>query len=195
MPRMVNTHGHTCMGVNVDGEPVWSDDDGDLYRDPLPDLSDPATLGCLLALVCEARGEWWDLDASGARHYAIAAALHDALQHSVREEHILFENVAAACMAWFSTDRLTDVALLGIAFQRGYIPATPDALEAGLAAIEERGFARSLEAVRVGRRPALVHLSQKQDRLSKRMALAEPWNTAAHKVPGDDWLHGDGHGG
>lgn len=40
-----------------------------------PPLDPKRVLGRVVAL--EARGEWWDLDASGARLYAIAAALHD----------------------------------------------------------------------------------------------------------------------
>ena len=57
MPRMANTDGMTYLG----GQNWWFPRTGDAGGDPahdsrLPDLTDHATLGCLLALVREAHG-------------------------------------------------------------------------------------------------------------------------------------------
>lgn len=51
----------------------------------------------------------------------------------------------------FGTDRLLDMVLLGVAFQRGLIPVSTQAITAGVGVVEERGFGRSLEAFEFGR--------------------------------------------
>lgn len=51
----------------------------------------------------------------------------------------------------FLTDRPTDVVLLGLAFQRGLIPVSIEALEAAARRLESRGYARSFEALQLGR--------------------------------------------
>src|SRR5262249_12191158 len=50
------------------------------------------------------------------------------------------------------TDRVADMALLGAAFQLGFIPVTIDALETVMQAMEGRGWGRSREAFEFGRR-------------------------------------------
>jgi hypothetical protein len=57
MPGMVTTHGQRIARVDSDGYAVAYYRGGHLQTveaDALPDLADPATLGCLLALVREA---------------------------------------------------------------------------------------------------------------------------------------------
>lgn len=67
----------------------------------------------------------------------------------------------------FLTDRLVDLALLGVAFQRGLIPVRVEALEAALRRCEGRGYGRSIEAFEAGRRfGARPELSERQSRES-----------------------------
>jgi hypothetical protein len=57
MPGMVTTYGQRIARVDADGYTVAYQRGGHLQMveaDALPDLTDPATLGCLLALVREA---------------------------------------------------------------------------------------------------------------------------------------------
>ncbi len=51
----------------------------------------------------------------------------------------------------FLTDRQCDLVALGIAFQRGFIPVSIEALEEAARRMELRGFARSFEAIQLGR--------------------------------------------
>jgi hypothetical protein len=56
MPGMRNANGWTCVALDAAVQPVWWFDFRTITASPvdLPDLDDPATLGCLLALVREA---------------------------------------------------------------------------------------------------------------------------------------------
>lgn len=96
-------------------------------------------------------------------------------------ERRLLADFAAACRAWFHTDRVTDMAILGAAYQRGFIPVSAEAIDGGLAAIESRGFGRSCEAFELGRRLALDAslFTQRHDdedvpleRIARRLALS-----------------------
>jgi Pyruvate/2-oxoacid:ferredoxin oxidoreductase gamma subunit len=84
-----------------------------------------------------------------------ARALRAALPATVREvSHVqprLVDDFAGACRAWFHTDRVTDVALLGAAFQLGLVPVTVDAIESAVTDVENDGFGRALAAFRFGR--------------------------------------------
>jgi len=90
---------------------------------------------------------------------------------------------AAACRAWFHTDRVTDMAILGAAYQLGFIPLSAEAIDAGLIAAESRGFGRSREAFDLGRRLELHEelFEQPEDddstlpieRLARRLALSK----------------------
>jgi hypothetical protein len=62
MPRMVDTTGRTFVEYADCGEAVWlcAADDGCEWmpvEGRLPNLTDPATIGCVLALVCDAWGD------------------------------------------------------------------------------------------------------------------------------------------
>ncbi|MHC4810806.1 MAG: hypothetical protein ACYTEV_10640, partial [Planctomycetota bacterium] len=82
---------------------------------------------------------------------AIAASrLGPALEATTAEDRIVLD-MAAACRRRFHSDRLVDAALLGLAFQRGLVPVTLDALNAALAEAEAAGWGRVEEAVHFGR--------------------------------------------
>ena len=94
-----------------------------------------------------------DLDGTGdALSPQDPELLQAALRPTTRTESRLVADVADACRIWFHTTRVTDVVLLGMAFQRGLVPITPDALEAAVPAVEALGFGRLLDAFRFGRR-------------------------------------------
>ena len=63
MPGMVTTNGYVVVDVKNGYALARSTDDRHTFFDIglkfFPDLTDPATLGCLLALVREARSEPW----------------------------------------------------------------------------------------------------------------------------------------
>ena len=61
----------------------------------------------------------------------------------------------------FRNERLLDIVLLGIAYQRGLIPVTPGAMAEGIARLEEVGFGRSAEAFNFGRE---ISLSERRHR-------------------------------
>lgn len=75
-----------------------------------------------------------------------------AISAVTRPEPRLIEDFAAACRGWFHTDRVTDMALLGAAFQLGLVPVSVEAIESAIAAIESRGYGRCREAFEFGRR-------------------------------------------
>ncbi len=51
----------------------------------------------------------------------------------------------------FLTDRLCDLIALGSAFQRGFIPVSVESIEGAARRMETQGFARSFEAIQLGR--------------------------------------------
>ncbi|UCD75170.1 MAG: hypothetical protein JSV91_15475 [Phycisphaerales bacterium] len=81
--------------------------------------------------------------------------LAEALDEVTDPEHRITGDYAGACRAWFHTDRVADVAMLGAAYQAGLVPVSQEAIEAALAAMERMGFGRSLEAFQFGRRLAV----------------------------------------
>ena len=93
-------------------------------------------------------------------------ALEDQLdQESIRRCALLFNAAQISCMPTrrvigdlasrarneLLSERLLDVALLGLAYQRGFIPVTIEAIEGAMHAFEARGFGRSFEAFCFGR--------------------------------------------
>ena len=89
-------------------------------------------------------------------------ALESWLSETARTDIRLLEDVASLGRSWFLTDRLTDLVLLGSAFQLGLIPLTADAMESAVRATESPQFGRLLEAFVFGRR-LVVH----RDRIVK----------------------------
>ena len=61
------------------------------------------------------------------------------------------EDFTDLCRWRFHNERLADLSQLGTAFQLGAVPLSPDAIESALRELESLGYARSLEAFRLGR--------------------------------------------
>lgn len=98
-----------------------------------------------------------------------------------RSEGRLLNDFAGACRAWFHTDRVADMALLGAAFQLGLVPVSPEAIESAIGRLEDRGFGRCHESFEFGRRLAVdPRLFSKPkddqeedvDRLARRIVLS-----------------------
>lgn len=66
-------------------------------------------------------------------------------------QHRMAADFANACRMWFYTDRVADIAMIGIAFQRGLIPVSLEAIEAAVARAEQSGYGRAGEAFQFGR--------------------------------------------
>jgi Pyruvate/2-oxoacid:ferredoxin oxidoreductase gamma subunit len=81
--------------------------------------------------------------------------LVSALPAAVASEHSSAADFAVACRGRFLTDRVLDVVLVGVAFQRGLIPVTVEAMESAVRRLESRGYGRSVDAFEFGRRLAV----------------------------------------
>lgn len=90
-------------------------------------------------------------DQVDAARVRAAAELGEAISIACRRHDAFLRDVATLSRRTFLTDRLTDVVLLGAAFQRGLVPVSVQFLEAALLRAEARGFGRCLEAMRYGR--------------------------------------------
>ncbi len=93
-------------------------------------------------------------DAAREARAIAAARLGPALEATTTTDRQLLD-MAAACRRRFHSDRLADAALLGLAFQRGLVPVTLDALNAAVQEAETAGWGRVAEAVRFGRMVAI----------------------------------------
>ncbi len=98
-------------------------------------------------------GPFSDEDETSESPHLAAAALRAVS----RDQPRVLEDFAAAARAIFHSDRVTDLTLLGVAFQRGLIPVSHEAIEAGVRRVEQRGYGRAMEAFRFGRHLAVEH--------------------------------------
>jgi Pyruvate/2-oxoacid:ferredoxin oxidoreductase gamma subunit len=114
---------------------------------------DPALRVAHVSRTCAVVNSGRFADEPATRH--LSDAVTSTLAEVTRVDQLVIGEVATACQAWFRTDRITDLVLLGLAFQRGLIPVSVEAMEAGMERVESRGFARSMEAFQFGRRLAL----------------------------------------
>lgn len=93
--------------------------------------------------------------------------LNEALGAVTHLEHRAFGDFAVACRARFLTDRVIDLVLLGIAFQRGFVPVTVESIETAVRRLESRGYGRCVDAFEYGRRlavdPRLLELAHGGD--------------------------------
>jgi hypothetical protein len=78
-----------------------------------------------------------------------------ALRAVTRDGYRLLEDFAGAARTAFHTDRVTDVVVMGAAYQLGMAPLSLEAIETALQRAESQGFGRSMEAFRFGRHLAV----------------------------------------
>jgi Pyruvate/2-oxoacid:ferredoxin oxidoreductase gamma subunit len=97
----------------------------------------------------------FDDESGGDEAEALTAATEAAASRVFRPEHVVRMDFAGACRGWFQTDRLTDLAMIGAAFQSGLVPVTTEAVESAIEAVEASGIGRALEAFQFGRRLAV----------------------------------------
>lgn len=71
-------------------------------------------------------------------------------------QRVVHRDFARLCRDLLLTDRVVDVVLLGLAFQRGLIPLSLEALDAALRRAEQRGTGRTMETFAFGRRLAVA---------------------------------------
>jgi len=101
---------------------------------------------------------WAVLNSGGLRDQVDDASLaalertSETARAVCRPEGVLEADVAQHLRRTFLTDRLVDLALLGVAFQRGLVPVRLEMVEAALRRVESRGYGRSQEAFDAGRR-------------------------------------------
>ncbi len=81
-------------------------------------------------------------------------ALQETIASVTLAEHTVAAPFAAATRARFLTERVTDLVLLGFAYQRGLVPVTFEAIDAAVRGLEARGYGRSVDAFDQGRRLA-----------------------------------------
>ncbi len=86
-----------------------------------------------------------------------AASLPDAVEAAIGRPADVALDVARRVRHAFLNDRVLDVAMLGAAYQAGLVPVTGEALEAAARRLEQRGYARTLDAFRFGRLVASEH--------------------------------------
>ena len=80
-----------------------------------------------------------------------AARTAAALRAISHDEPRLLEDVSAVARYVFHTDRVTDLVLVGVAFQLGLIPLSHESIDIAVQQVETRGFGRAREAFRFGR--------------------------------------------
>lgn len=80
-----------------------------------------------------------------------ARTLAEVLSRTAMEGRTAVDDVAGACREAFLTDRVVDLVLLGISFQRGFVPLSVEAMEGAVRRAEGRGVGRAFEAFTFGR--------------------------------------------
>ncbi len=115
-----------------------------------------------------------DLGQSGQDTQAIEAYLAFRLAEGGR----YFASFSELCRYRFHNERMADVVQIGVAFQMGWIPATVDSMVHAAKALEDLGYARSLEAFDFGRRLAL---DEELDRLPVEDHADEPTSRIARR--------------
>ena len=109
---------------------------------------------------------------------AACERLAPAVERCAQSVHSSVDDFAALCRTNLLSERLVDVALLGLAFQRGLVPVSLDAVEAAVRRAEALGAGRTVEAFNFGRRldgGGLVRRTAEEreslERLVRRLAL------------------------
>ena len=118
---------------------------------------------------------------------AHCALLEHAVERCAQAAHSAVDDFAALCRTNLLSERLVDVALLGLAYQRGLVPVSLDAIEAAVRRAEGSGAGRraegsgagrTVEAFNFGRRLAAGAVARRSaeereplERLVRRLAL------------------------
>lgn len=109
---------------------------------------------------------------------AACSALVGTVERVALATHSSVDDYASLSRTNLLSERLVDVVLLGLAFQRGLVPVSLEAMEAAIRGAEARGFGRSFEAFSFGRRlesGAVVRRTAEErepiERLVRRLAL------------------------
>ena len=109
---------------------------------------------------------------------AHCALLEHAVERCAQAVHSTVDDFAALCRTNLLSERLVDVALLGLAYQRGLVPVSLDAIEAAVRRAELAGVGRTVEAFNFGRRLAAGAVARRSveereplERLVRRLAL------------------------
>ena len=117
--------------------------------------------------------------------------LDEAVQGTTMPDRRFCVDLCAEVRGIFLTDRPIDLVLVGIAFQRGFIPVSIEALESAARRLELRGFARSFEAIQLGRMlgaDGVDHAARRS--VSSRAQSAENALRIARRVSADRQLGG-----
>jgi len=109
---------------------------------------------------------------------AACGLLEGAVERSAMASHSSVDDYASLCRTNLLSERLLDVAMVGLAFQRGLLPVSLEAIESAVRRADATGFGRSFEAFTFGRRleaGAVVRRSVEEreplDRLVRRLSL------------------------
>jgi len=109
---------------------------------------------------------------------AACGLLEGAVERSAMASHSSVDDYASLCRTNLLSERLLDVAMVGLAYQRGLLPVSLEAIEAAVRRADATGFGRSFEAFTFGRRleaGAVVRRSVEEreplDRLVRRLSL------------------------
>ena len=109
---------------------------------------------------------------------AACGLLAGAVERCAQAAHSTIHDYAALCRANLLSERLLDAALVGVAFQRGLIPVTLEAMTLALRRAETEGFGRAFEAFSFGRSVVGGLVSRRSveerepvERLVRRLAL------------------------
>ncbi|HMN96651.1 MAG TPA: hypothetical protein PKC43_09420 [Phycisphaerales bacterium] len=121
---------------------------------------------------------------------------------------LTLDDLASTCRQWFRTDRVVDLVALGVAYQKGMIPVSLEAIAGALRRAESRGAGRAVECFALGRQLAVdgrpmrridepgesaerllrrIELDRRLGRASERRMLAEVAEIAAallRRMPG-----------
>lgn len=109
---------------------------------------------------------------------AACAELERAVERCAQSSHSAIDDFAALCRTNLLSERLVDIALVGLAFQRGLVPVSLDAIESAVRRAESQGTGRTVEAFNFGRRLAAGGIARRTveereplERLVRRLAL------------------------
>ena len=123
---------------------------------------------------------------SGVRLRRTDELLEDAIEQRCKDDAWVADLVAPARRS-FLTERLLDMVVLGIAYQRGLIPVSREALEHAIEQAQRDEFGRLLVAFRHGRMLERGLPGPREDQLKSR-ALEQVIRRLVRTLRADGWL-------